>query len=195
MLLTDSARVGVLGSLHCYARPVAGPDWVAQGDDGALSPVTDAAADCITAALRLAAADPRNAAATTAILGGDETRLPARIQRSNEDRPTVPNELRALTLITVAVMIGKSSALTHPDVRKGDQRPLLAGTAVVYGLTLVITYDIDGPFDGPHRVTAGILPSTHQIPSGLLAHSRHRHRRHLIQAQTAQGAARHADRS
>ena len=153
VLLTDSARVEVLGALHCYARSVAGPDWTAQVDGGALSPITDAAADRITAALGRAAADPRNQSVVSAIISADVTRIQARIKRSNEARPTVPDELWALMVLTVAVMIGGFSVLTHPSVRRGVQYALLAGTTLVFGLTLLITYDIDRPYDGFAKVS------------------------------------------
>ena len=152
VLLSEPARGEVLGSLRCYTRAVAGPDWEAQAQNGALSPVTDAAADRINATLREATTDPQNASAVAAILDDDAGRIQARIQRSNEARPTVPNEVWVLMLVTVGVMIGSSAALAHPGVSTSVQYALLAGTTLVFGLTLLITYDIGRPFDGFARV-------------------------------------------
>jgi hypothetical protein len=167
VLLTDTARTDVLGSLRCYALAVQGPDWESQAEDGALSAVTDAAADRITVTLGRAASDPRNASAVAAILNDDSQRIQARIQRSNEARPTVPTEVWILLLFTVAVMIGGGTALIHPNVRPTVQYALLAGTTLVFGLTLLITHDIDRPFDGWARVPPTAMQNVDRRLSAL----------------------------
>ncbi len=165
-LLQGDARTQVLGALRCYTRAVAGPDWDAQAETGQLSPVTDAAADRINSVLAGITADPRNAAAGGAILNTDAARIQARIQRSQQARPSVPDEVWVLMLVTVAVMIGSAAAFTHPSVGRGPRWALLAGTALVFGLTLAVTYDIGRPFDGLIRVS----PTAIQNVDGRLSH-------------------------
>ena len=152
VLLTPDARRDVLGGLRCYARAVAGSDWRAQAEEGGPSPVTDAAADEITASLARASADPRNSVAVSAILSSGSVRVQARIERRSEARPTVPEEIWALLLTTVAVTIGGTAALGHPGVRGRVQLAVLAGTTLVFGLTLLVIHDLDRPYTGPARI-------------------------------------------
>ncbi len=128
--------------------------------------MTDAAADRINAVLAGIAADPRNAAASAAIVRTDADRIEARIQRSQQARPSVPDEVWLLMLFTVAVMIGSSAAFTHPSVGRVPRWALLAGTAVVFGLTLAVTYDIGRPFDG----VVGVSPTAIQSVDVRLSH-------------------------
>ena len=155
-LLTPEARGAVLGRLVCYARSVAGPDWRAQAEDAAPSTITDAAADQLTVALGRAAADPRNATAVGAILAENGDRITSRIQRFEDGRPSVPDVVWVVLLLTMALMIGGLAALVHPGVRTMVQVVVqvvvLAGTTVVFGLTLLVVHDLDSPFSGPARV-------------------------------------------
>ncbi|MDD7939498.1 DUF4239 domain-containing protein [Actinomycetospora lutea] len=149
-LLTPPARAEVLGRLTCYTRSVVGPDWRAQAG-GAPSPVADAAADQVTAALARAAVDPRNATAVGAILADNSERIRTRIQRFEDGRPSVPTVVWVVLLLSMAVMIGGLAALVHPGVRTGVQVAVLAGTTVVFGLTLLVVHDLDRPYSGPAR--------------------------------------------
>lgn len=152
LLLTPDARNDVLGRLQCYARSVAGPDWQAEAQDGVPSAVADAAADGVTVAVGRAAADGRNTTAVGAILSDNGTRIQTRIQRFEDGRPSIPTVVWVLLLLTMATMIGGLAALVHPGVRVAVQVAVLAGTTVVFGLTLLVVYDLDHPYSGPARV-------------------------------------------
>lgn len=148
VLLTPELQGEVLGRLTCYARSVVATDWRAQAEAAAPSPTTDAAADAVVLALQAAAVDPRNDVAVSSILGNNGVRIQTRIQRFGEARPSVPGEVWVLMLVTVSVAVGGLAALGHPGVRRRVQLAVLAGTTVVFGLTLVIVHDLDRPYDG-----------------------------------------------
>lgn len=151
VLLPEAERSEVLGALRCYTRAVAGPDWEAQAS-GDMSPVADAAADRITLVLGEVIADSEDDAVAAAILEDDSQRIQARILRNEEAQPAVPAEVWILMLVTVAVMIGSSGAFTHPRIGRPARLAILTGTAVVFGLTLGVTYDMGRPFDGLVKV-------------------------------------------
>jgi Protein of unknown function (DUF4239) len=151
-LLPPQARREVLGRLTCYARSVAGPDWRAQAAGGVPSPVTDAAADQLTLALGRAVAEGGNASAVGAILADNSARTGTRIQRFEDGRPSVPDVVWVVLLLSMGLMIGGLAALVHPGVRTGVQLAVLAGTTLVFGLTLLVVYDLDHPYSGPARV-------------------------------------------
>jgi hypothetical protein len=151
-LLTPDARREVLGRLTCYARSVAGPDWRAQAGDAGPSTITDAAADQLTVAVGRAAADPLNATAVGAILAENGDRTTSRIQRFDDGQPSVPDVVWVVLLLAMALMIGGLATLVHPGVRTVVQVAVLAGTTVVFGLTLLVVHDLDHPYSGPARI-------------------------------------------
>lgn len=152
VLLTPAARTAVLGRLTCYARSVAASDWVTQAEDLTPSPVTDAAADALARALQQAAVDPRNDTPLSSILSSNATRIQTRIERLDQARPSVPGFVWLLLLVTLAATVGGLAALGHPTARDGVQFAVLAGTTVVFALTLMMIYDLDRPYDGLARV-------------------------------------------
>ncbi len=170
VILQPSGRDPVIGSLQCYARSVIGPDWDAQTTPGQRSPVTDAAADHISVTLSAANADARNRTVIPAILADDGDRIEARIRRVDQGSPAVPGELWALLLITMVLTTGGLAALGHPRVRTWTQIAVLAGTTVVIGLTLLVIYDLDRPYDGPARVALSAMEHVEQrlaqLPGG-----------------------------
>jgi hypothetical protein len=157
VLLPPSARDDVIGALRCYARAVAGPDWRAQASDGHLSPITDTASDAITISVRNATANPDNRYLVSSILSDDSERIKARIERTEEGRPSVPFEVWLLLLAAVMMMIGGESALGHPRMRRGVQVFLLIGTTIVFGATLLVIYDLDHPYSGPINVSPAAM--------------------------------------
>jgi hypothetical protein len=164
VLLIPDARSEVLGRLECYARSVAGPDWRGQGDDAAPSPITDAAADAVALALQRAAAEERNNVALGSILANNSLRIQNRIKRFAVARPTVPGQVWVLLLAAVSTAIGGLAAFGHPGVRRRMQLAVLIGTTVVFGLTLVIMYDLDRPFVGLVRIEpTAMLESARRI--------------------------------
>lgn len=167
VLLAPEDREDVIGHLRCYARSVAGPDWEAQADRGGLSPVTDAAADAITESLRRAGADDRNTVAVSAVIADDSDRIQARILRADEGRPTVPGEVWALMLVTVAIMVGGLAAFGHPAVRPGVQLAVLIGTTAVFGLTLLVVHDLDRPYDGSASIEPTAILTVERRMSAL----------------------------
>ncbi|RBY79579.1 hypothetical protein DQ238_10310 [Geodermatophilus sp. TF02-6] len=151
-LLTPESRRDVLGPLQCYARAVAGPDWRAQAEGSALSPIADAASHGIDAALARARSDERNVAVVEPITLENNRRIEARILRAEEGQPAVPGQAWTLMLVTVAITVGVAALLGHPPVHRRLQLAVLVGTVVVYGLSLLIIQDLDTPFTGPAKI-------------------------------------------
>jgi hypothetical protein len=96
-----------------------------------------------------AAADGRNAVAVAAILADNGMRIQTRIQRFEDGRPSVPNVVWVLLLVTIAVTIGGLAALVHPGVRAAVQIGVLAGTTLVFGLSLLVVQDSTIPIAVP----------------------------------------------
>jgi hypothetical protein len=57
-----------------------------------------------------------------------------------------------LLLVTVSAAVGGLAAFGHPGVRRRMQLAVLAGSTVVFGLTLVVVHDLDRPYDGWVRI-------------------------------------------
>ncbi|RTL69125.1 MAG: DUF4239 domain-containing protein [Pseudonocardiaceae bacterium] len=163
-MLTPDARTDILGTLRCYALSVTGPDWHAQAELGMPSPATDAAADDVAAALQRATADPRNSVAMGSILSSNADRIATRIERVAEGRPTVPGEVWVLMVVTLAAVVAGLAAYAHPHVRRSTQVAVVAGSAVVFALTLWLLHDLDRPYDGLVRTEpTAMLDVTHRM--------------------------------
>jgi hypothetical protein len=59
---------------------------------------------------------------------------------------------RVLLLVTLAATVGGLAAFGHPGARGRVQLAVLIGTTVIFGLALVLAYDLDRPYDGPTRI-------------------------------------------
>lgn len=152
VLLAPDARRPVLGRLTCYARSVAASDWRSQAEELRPSSATDAAADALALSLQEAATDPRNNLALGAILSSNAARIQTRIERLDQAQPSVPVEVWVLLLVTLAVTVGGLAALGHPGARGRVQLAVLIGTTLIFGLALVMVYDLDQPYDGLTRI-------------------------------------------
>ena len=152
VLLTPAARSDLLGTLTCYARSVAGPDWVAQSEEAGPSPATDAAADAVALSLQRAAGTRGTEVALGSILSSNSLRIQARIERIQEAQPSVPGLVWVALMLTVGAAVGGLAAFGHPGVRRRMQLTVLAGTTLVFAFTLVVVHDLDRPYDGPVRI-------------------------------------------
>jgi hypothetical protein len=151
-LLTPASSAMVAGRLRCYARAVAGPEWEVQRHNGAISPIADEASNWVTDALRTAARTPANHLVLPSLLTDDAQRIEARRGRLAEARPSVPEVVKILLLVTVAAMVLGMAAFAHPHVRRGTQLAVAVGTAAVFAFALLVVDDLDHPYGGPASV-------------------------------------------
>jgi hypothetical protein len=168
-LLSHDAAVLVAGRLRCYARAVAGPEWAAQQDQGASSRIADDASNRVTTALRSAALIRRNHLVLPSLLADDARRIEARRGRLAEGRPSVPDIVRILLLVSVAAMVLGMAAFAHPSVRRGTQIALAIGTASVFAFALLVVDDLDHPYGGPASVQPTAMQEA-EVRVGALPH-------------------------
>jgi hypothetical protein len=75
-----------------------------------------------------------------------------RIHRIKEGQPSVPAPVSAVLAVSVAAAIGGLAAFGHPGVRRRMQLVILAGTTLVFALTLAVVHDLDRPYGGFARI-------------------------------------------
>jgi hypothetical protein len=154
-LLPKAAATDLVGSLRCYARAVAGPGWAELAATRRTSPISEAAAAQVEAALGRAQAAAADSALLSEIYAADHERVEARRVRLAEAAPSVPGLVTALLVLCVGVTIGGTAALAHRRMRPALRYGLIAITAVVFTATLLVIFDLDRPFGG----IAGIKPT------------------------------------
>lgn len=86
------------------------------------------------------------------VLDADNARIAARRHRLSEAKPSVPTLVTVLLVVSVAIIVGGSAALTNRRVRLPYSVPLLAATVVVFAGSLVVNIDLDRKFEGFARV-------------------------------------------
>jgi len=176
----------VLGTLRCYARSVAGPEWRSLENRRGPAPETDLAQTRVAAAER-AAARGQAGPLIAAVQAADRDRIATRRLRLAEAEPTLPDVIVGLLIFCVALVVGGFAALADPRIRRSVRAAVLGSTALVLGLTLVTIADVDRPFDGlaavepdalrtaeryiarlpsagPRRATAMVAPAAPQAP-------------------------------
>jgi hypothetical protein len=151
-LLSHASALQVAGELKCYARAVVGPEWHVQHHAGESARVADDASSLVTGALRQAALNSENHVVLPSLLEDDARRIEARRGRLAEARPSVPEIVMILLLVSVAAMVLGMAAFAHPNVRRRTQLALAIGTAGVFAFTLIVIDDLDHPYGGPASV-------------------------------------------
>ena len=150
--LTSESAVSIIGELRCYALAVAGPGWDALAATRRTSPVTEEANDRVEEALLAASEVAADQPALDIVLDADNARIAARRDRLNEAKPSVPTLVTVLLVVSVAITVGGSAALTNRRVRLPYSIPVLAATVVVFAGSLVVIIDLDRKFEGFARV-------------------------------------------
>ncbi len=150
--LTSESAVSIIGALRCYALAVAGPGWDALAATRQTSPVTEEANDRVEEALLTASEVTADQPVLDSVLDADNARIAARRHRLSEAKPSVPTLVTVLLVVSVAIIVGGSAALTNRRVRLPYSVPLLAATVVVFAGSLVVIIDLDRKFEGFARV-------------------------------------------
>ena len=100
-----------------------------------------------------------------AVLDADNARVAARGNRLSEARPSVPTLVTVLLIISVAIIVGGSAALTNGRVRLPYSVPLIAATVVAFAGSLVVIIDLDQKFGGFARIEPVELRDVEQRPA------------------------------
>ncbi len=150
--LTAPSATSIIGGLRCYALAVAGPGWEALAATRLTSPVTEEANDRVEEDLVEASEVVDDQPELDAVLDADNARIAARRNRLSEARPSVPTLVTVLLIISVAIIVGGSAALTNRRVRLPYSVPLIAATVVVFAGSLVVIIDLDQKFGGFARI-------------------------------------------
>jgi hypothetical protein len=161
-LLPTAEATDLVGSLRCYARAVAGPGWAELEATRHTSPISEAAAAQVEAALGRVQAAGADSALLSAIYTADHERVEARRVRLANAEPSVPGLVTVLLVLCVAVTIGGTAALAHRRMRAGLRYGLIAVTAVVFTATLLVIFDLDRPFGGLANIKPTGLRSVEQ---------------------------------
>ena len=150
--LTSESAVSIIGELRCYALAVAGPGWDALAATRRTSPITEKANDRVQEALLAASEVAADQPVLDTVLVADNARIAARRHRLNEAKPSVPTLVTVLLVVSVAIIVGGSAALTNRRVRLPYSIPVLAATVVVFAGSLIVIIDLDRKFEGFARV-------------------------------------------
>jgi hypothetical protein len=169
-LLPPAVGARVAGTLRCYARSVAGPDWTAMDESREGARATDVVSRRVTESLvgaERASADP---VAMTAVLSADEKRVEARRGRIAEAKPSVPGVVTALMIFGSVVVVASLAAFAHPAIRRGMRLALIIATAAIFAATLLVILDVDDPFGGIASVEPRAMRDTeHEIVEASFA--------------------------
>ena len=126
--------------------------WDALAATRQTSPVTEEANDRVEEALLTASEVTADQPVLDSVLDADNARIAARRHRLSEAKPSVPTLVTVLLVVSVAIIVGGSAALTNRRVRLPYSVPLLAATVVVFAGSLVVIIDLDRKFEGFARV-------------------------------------------
>lgn len=150
--LTPGSATSIIGELRCYAAAVAGPGWDALAATRRTSPIAEEANDRVEEALVAASRVADDQAVLDSVFSADNARIAARRNRLSEAQPSVPTLVTVLLVVSVAIIVGGSAALTNRRVRLPYSVPLLAATVVVFAGSLVVIVDLDRKFEGFARI-------------------------------------------
>ena len=163
-LLPPAIGARVAGTLRCYARSVAGPDWTAMQESREGSRATDIASRRVTGALVAAERANADSTAMTAVLAADEQRVQARRGRLVEAEHSVPGTVTALMIFGSVLVVASMAAFAHPAIRRGMRVALIVATAAVFAATLLVIIDVDHPFAGVASIEPTAMRDTeHEI--------------------------------
>jgi hypothetical protein len=169
-LLPAAVGTRVAGTLRCYARSVAGPDWTAMDESREGARATDVASRRVTEALVGAERENASPTAMTAVLSADEKRVEARRGRIAEAKPSVPGVVTALMIFGSVVVVASLAAFAHPAIRRGMRLALIIATAAIFAATLLVILDVDDPFGGIASVDPTAMRDTeHEIVESSFA--------------------------
>jgi hypothetical protein len=154
-LFPSADRDRLRADFVCYGRAVVDQEWPAMRS-GHSSPAVDHWVGAYRAVFgRLDLRSPREQLGLEDLLDQAATRTAGRLQRLNDDTPSVPTPLWLALVFAGCVAVALQLGMADPRERLYVQGLLVAGSASVVAAGLLIVYFLDHPY---HSHTGGLEP-------------------------------------